>query len=49
MPAVGVVLFSSTIILDVDEHPFAFDTVTVYVPAAVIVAAALLPKLLSHV
>ena len=48
IPAVGAVLFSSTVMLDVAVQPFAPVTVTVYIPAEVIVAAALLPKLLSH-
>jgi len=44
IPAVGTVLFSSTVMLDVEVQPFALVTVTVYVPGAVIVASALLPK-----
>ena len=46
--AVGAVVFDVTVMLAVDEQPFAFDTVTVYVPADVIEADAALPKPLSH-
>ena len=48
MPAVGAVVFAVTVMLAVDEQPFVPVTVTVYNPAEVIDAAAILPKPLSH-
>lgn len=48
IPAVCTVVFDVTIILAVDEQPFAPVTVTVYVPAVVMVALALFPKPLFH-
>ena len=48
IPAVGAVLFSAIVIPVEAVQPFDPVTVTVYVPAYVIVAEALLPKLLSH-
>ena len=42
--AVGETVFDVTVMLAVDEQPFAFDTVTVYVPADVILADAALPN-----
>jgi hypothetical protein len=44
IPAVGGVLFNVVVIDDVAVHPFAPVTVTVNVPAVVILAAAALPK-----
>jgi hypothetical protein len=48
MPAVGAVEFDVTVMLDVEVHPFDPVTVTVYVPADVMVADAALPKPLFH-
>jgi hypothetical protein len=46
--APGAVIFCVIVMLDVDVHPLAPVTVTVYVPGAVILAASLLPKLPLH-
>ena len=46
MPAVGVVISLVTVMLDVAVQPFDPVTVTVYVPGAVMLAFADVPKLL---
>ena len=46
--APGAVMSCVTVIEEVDVHPLLPVTVTVYVPGAVIDAAALLPKLPLH-
>jgi hypothetical protein len=46
--AVGVVIFCVIVVLAVDVQPLELDTVTVYVPGAVILADADEPKLLLH-
>ena len=46
--AVGATVFDVTVMLAVDVQPLALVTVTVYVPAEVIVASAPLPKPLLH-
>ena len=46
MPAVGDVMFCVMVMLDVAVQPFAPVTVTVYVPGAVMLAFADVPKLL---
>ena len=46
--APGTAIFCVITKLDVDVHPLLPVTVTVYVPGAVIDAAALLPKLALH-
>ena len=46
--APGATIFCVIAMLDVDVHPLDPVTVTVYVPGAVIDAAALLPKLPLH-
>ena len=48
IPAVGAVVFDVTVILSVSVQLLPSVTVTVYVLALLIVAAALLPKLLSQ-
>jgi uncharacterized protein (DUF983 family) len=48
IPAVGFMISCVMVMLDVDVQPLAPVTVTVYVPGAVIEAAALLPKLPLH-
>jgi hypothetical protein len=48
IPAVGAVVFWVTVMLDVAIHPSALVTVTVYVPAAVMLALAALPNPPSH-
>ena len=46
--AVGVVIFCVIVMLDVAVQPFDPVAVTVYVPAAVMLAFAEVPKLLLH-
>jgi hypothetical protein len=48
IPVVGVVISLVTVMLDVAVQPLAPVTVTVYVPAAVMLAFADEPKLLVH-
>jgi hypothetical protein len=48
IPAVGAVMSCVMVILDVDVHPLAPVTVTVYVPGEVMLADAEFPKLLLH-
>jgi hypothetical protein len=48
IPAAGAVLFCVVVMLDVAVQPFAPVTVTVYVPAAVMLAFADVPKPLLH-
>ena len=48
IPAVGAVVFDVTVMLAVEIQPLAPVTVTVYVPADVILADAALPNPLSH-
>ena len=48
IPAVGAVVFDVTVMLAAEVHPFDPVTVTVYVPADVMVADAALPKPLFH-
>jgi hypothetical protein len=48
IPIVGVEISLVTVMLDVAVQPFAPVTVTVYVPAAVMLAFADDPKLLLH-
>ena len=48
MPALGAVVFDVIVMLAVDVQPFAFDTVTVYVPAALKLCEASVPRLLLH-
>jgi len=48
IPVVGVEISLDTVMLDVAVQPFAPVTVTVYVPAAVMLAFADDPRLLLH-
>jgi hypothetical protein len=48
IPAVGATVFDVTVMLAVEVQPLVFVTVTVYVPADVMVADAVLPKPLFH-
>jgi hypothetical protein len=48
IPAIGAVVFDVTVMLAVDEQPLELFAVTVYVPADVMVADAVLPKPLFH-
>ena len=48
IPAVGAVMFCVMVMLAVLVQPLADVTVTVYVPGALIVAAALFPRPPDH-
>ena len=46
--ATGITTFDVIVILDIEVQPLALVAVTVYVPGTIIVAFALLPRLLFH-